>query len=426
MGVFEPAASTMRPKSRQSNRMDMHELAASRARKQFRLIGQGSGGGMVWADEFDVGERDESDGNKDEGHVARAALRLALKQDARSLTPQHANGQSILKEARFLKKAARKLADLPDEVFDGGFEVFIPKLYRFLEQGAQEWDALLPLLPSRFSSTGQALVCERVMPVMPRPGTELEFLTRKHGIRNGGMHDKLNQGCLFRPLLGRQSQRNIGINRTSIASTSTSIMTTTINTYPLYIDQIEELGLPARDYAEAMADALAFLLWAVGIDACGVEYALARPRPRSASSCMNSERPGRNFYDHRLGDYALWVLGFDRCQKLTMDSEGMDRAAEQFWQNAPYYPTPDFQCSRDGNLWEIFRDQFLLTSWDLLDSMSCHIQMLPELFIDKVTEIVGHSRDGNNSSSSSKSRSLTRSNSIVAANGQCLPIRAAL
>lgn len=172
-----------------------------------------------------------------------------------------------------------------------------------------------------------------------------------------------------------------------------------LRNYPLHIDQIEDLSLPADEYACAMADGLAFLLWVAEIDACDVEFVLARPRPRALHpddddvAYPNALPPDNNtFKSDSLGTHALWILDFDCCKKLPMTTEGVKMAAESFWRNDPYYPNPNARCEKDAALWSVFKNRFLETSAEMMmahkDEATRALE-LPGLLIARIVDTVG-------------------------------------
>lgn len=187
--------------------------------------------------------------------------------------------------------------------------------------------------------------------------------------------DKRNEHCLIRPYLGRRlaGERNSMLRSRAIS----------LRNYQLHLDQIEELGLPATEYAMAVADAFAFLLWAVRIDARDVGYVLARPRADS----LPSKTPRLGHYDFTLGSHALWILDFDCCKELSMDIVEVHRAAERFWRNDAYSRT-----SSAKRIWSSGRSSginSLRQSWSILRDKSESLQWLPELLIDRITDTVG-------------------------------------
>ncbi|KAH6617815.1 zinc finger protein-domain-containing protein [Chaetomium sp. MPI-SDFR-AT-0129] len=163
-----------------------------------------------------------------------------------------------------------------------------------------------------------------------------------------------------------------------------------------------------------MADALAFLLWDVQIDACDVEFVLAQARAlgclehtncREGKAIPSQDRPGSEtltFSSEVLGPHALWILDFDCCQPLSMSIEGVERAAECFWRNDPFYPGPGVKCERDMEIWEVFRDRFLGTSARILTLRDEATQKLPGQFISRVVETVGMYSKGTTLGTSNK------------------------
>jgi hypothetical protein len=101
----------------------------------------------------------------------------------------------------------------------------------------------------------------------------------------------------------------------------------------------------------------------------------------------------------------MWLLGFNQCQKMAMDDDGVKKAVEAYSLNDPYYPRPPQRLCKpqrgalpDENnptkllsiyegdeIWSAFRDRYLATSAELLkDSPGC--QHLPLVFIGRVME----------------------------------------
>ncbi|KAK4443831.1 zinc finger protein-domain-containing protein [Podospora aff. communis PSN243] len=253
--------------------------------------------------------------------------------------------------------------------------VNFPSHVGFLDAGATIWSDILRRLPVD-STPCEALISERIMP-LPRATRKLLVEQLWNGpVRVGEiesiLNDKRNEHCLVRPYLGRRRTR-----------TSTRRLNfIKLRNYLLHIDQIEELGLPAHEYASAMADALAFLLWFAEIDACDVEFVLARPRSGAA------EGSGNHFTTGPLGSCALWVLDFDCCKPLPMTTKGVQQAVEKFWRNDPYYPNPDTKCEEDASLWNTFKTCFLDTSAEIMASKPVGIRHLPEEFINRVVDSI--------------------------------------
>ena len=59
-----------------------------------------------------------------------------------------------------------------------------------------------------------------------------------------------------------------------------------------------------------------------------------------------------------FGEHSLWVLDFDLCRRMKIDSEGVVQAADAFWRNVPFYTRPN----KDPELWSVFREHYLQVS----------------------------------------------------------------
>lgn len=264
----------------------------------------------------------------------------------------------------------------------GGFQINIPRHIDFLPPTSPSWPQILPRMPEGFTSC-EALISERVMP-LPKPARHALLEKFWAGDAEPVLNDKRNEHCLIRPYLGRR-RAAAGARRSMFKSIS-------LRNYPLYVDQLEKLGLPTAEYATAMADALALLLWVVNIDACDVEFVLGRQRTPAVGvpvaepqACIGTQE----YTFGALGPHALWILDFDCCRDLSLDTEGINMAAERFWRNDPFYPNPDYKCPADQHLWEQFRDRFLETSGLILRDKGQHEQSLPGLLVARIVETIG-------------------------------------
>ena len=72
-----------------------------------------------------------------------------------------------------------------------------------------------------------------------------------------------DKGCLVRIYLGRRND-----------SRTMEPRNIRLRNFPLHVDEMERLGLDPKDYANAIAQALAFLHWKAGADANDVEFVL--------------------------------------------------------------------------------------------------------------------------------------------------------
>lgn len=236
------------------------------------------------------------------------------------------------------------------------------------------WQSLLPTLPVGYTACN-ALVSERIPPM---PLTTRQVLVEKYcpeSIRAEILADEKNDDCIIRPYLGRR-RRAINTARPRFEAFS-------LRNYPLHADQMEELGLDLILYAEAMAEALAFMHWSVGIDANDVEFVLAPDR------CVNHGTDDQAAYlpstssttcDGMLDEHCIWVLDFDCCRRISMDEKGVDMAVAAFYRNDPFYPKPH-QPGGDELSWGAFFARYLEFSGKLLDGRGPGIEQLPRDFI---------------------------------------------
>ena len=284
--------------------------------------------------------------------------------------------RSISNESRIHKLILSKAANVLS--LESSFRVNIPNSIRFMSPKAPAWDRIIPRLPRDFASC-EALLNERNVP-MSRSACRVIAQKFWDGDITLLLGDKRNEHCLIRPYLGRrQTEARKGKSRFI-----------NLRNYPLHMDQIEELDLPADEYAMAMADALLFLLWVVRVDASDVEFVLA---PSRVSSQMQVyPEPGNGSCDFTpgvLGRHSMWLLDFDCCRSLAMNKRGIEKATERFWRNDPYYPNPDCKSSEDERIWRVFKDRFLATSLGILRGEPEQIRELPEVLLARIEGTIG-------------------------------------
>lgn len=219
--------------------------------------------------------------------------------------------------------------------------------------------------------------------------------------------DKRNKHRLVRPYLGRRRPNLRGEEEGEGQPRRAIFKPVSLRNCPVHIDQLEKLGLNGKEYALAMADGLAFLLWVCELDAGDVEFLIARPRPvrYPGEDCIFG---GRAFRSSRsggiLGQHEMWILDFDCCKRIPMTPEGVNMAVERFWSNDPFYPNPGRgvgrRNERDEVLWKVFKERFLETSEKVMQ-LKCGLKggdgggegelqkSLPGRFLKRVEETAG-------------------------------------
>lgn len=192
----------------------------------------------------------------------------------------------------------------------------------------------------------------------------------------------------------------------------------------MYFDQMIDLELHVSFVAETMADALAVLHWKAQVDTRDVEFVLGGVPaddkalfPASLEELQDNSTPmlqhgqwshtssNSSVIDFKGQRVCMWLLGFNRCQDMTMDESGVKQAVDAYFVNDPYYPRPptNLRTPQSGALpetdsatellhlyedeenWSIFRDRYLTPSAELLKS-SVGLQNLPQVFISRVME----------------------------------------
>ncbi|KAF4580888.1 calcineurin-like phosphoesterase [Ophiocordyceps camponoti-floridani] len=220
----------------------------------------------------------------------------------------------------------------------------LPWCIEFLHaQDSFSWAPILAQMPAG-SRSCRALILERIPPF---PEIIRKVLIGKYCprlLQNAALDDVDNEDCLIRPYLGYRGGRPCqqGGNFS-------------LRDLPLYLDQMEELGLDQFHYANAMAEALAFLHWKAQVDGLGVEFVLAPNR-------TNPPNQGNGSF---LGDHTLWMLDFECCKPILTTAEGVDKAVDAFFMNDPYFPRPGLPGTVDDVLWRLFANTYLGSSLDL-------------------------------------------------------------
>lgn len=227
------------------------------------------------------------------------------------------------------------------------------------------WNARNAHFPDTYSPC-RTLITERI-PAMPLPVRQL--LIERYcpsGLTSFVSSNPADEDCLVRPYLGRRRLTRPLTSRFARFS---------LRNYALHVDQVEELGLYASQYARAMAEALAMMHWVARVDANDVEFVLAPPR-KGEEKCFQSQV---------IGDHCLWILDFDRCRDMALSEEGIEQACAAFFRNDPYYPRPGRGNDEDRRLWAVFRERFLEVSRGIFGKGNGDVRFA-EMLMDKIEQ----------------------------------------
>jgi hypothetical protein len=241
----------------------------------------------------------------------------------------------------------------------------IPECYQLVEASDTEWFASRAgRFPSNLSAC-RSLITERI-PAFPKDVRDrIVDLFCPQPLRATIKANPPDADCLVRLYLGRRRW----------ARTSSRFFS--LRNYPLHIDQVESLQLDPTGYAQVMAEALAMMHWIAHVDANDVEFVLAPPRSDHGSQVV--------FESKVLGSHVIWILDFDCCRNMSMDTAGLEQACTAFFKNDPFFPRPSSGNSADEALWVEFRKHFLEKSHEILgyDGACSH---LPGSLITMVEE----------------------------------------
>ncbi len=248
--------------------------------------------------------------------------------------------------------------------------VQVPQCFRFIEGTDSAWWSEHSIRFPEGPTARNVLQSERIPPL---PRVVRERLIAKYC--PAALIDEIkasvsNQNCLVRPYLGRRRHGADRPRRLEVFS---------LKNFPLHLDQMEQLKLNVKSYAETMAEALAMMHWMVGTDASDVEFVLAPPR--NPVQTPSDDESATSF----LGEHTMWMLDFDCCRPMPTDDEGVKKAVTAFFRNDPFFPRPCAEGSRDRELWEIFRSRYLQISSHILGD-DFQQRRLPDAFIKMIEE----------------------------------------
>ncbi|KAJ5945299.1 hypothetical protein N7516_005467 [Penicillium verrucosum] len=227
------------------------------------------------------------------------------------------------------------------------------------------WRENLRRFPKNTRKTGYLFQVQRILP-LPKPCREaLIRLYFPKTMHESALKDPDNKACLIRPYLGqRRGERELSNPALSLQN------------FPLYLDQIEELELEAIQLSEEMAIGLATIHWKACLDGMDMEFVLG-------SATTNGELPTvvENFktvapFDIPAGDFKrrqvhLWMLDFDKADQLCLHVKESwksccDKMVTAVTANDPYFPNPAATGTLEEKLWDTFERAYLLAASNLL------------------------------------------------------------
>lgn len=286
--------------------------------------------------------------------------------------------RSIHNEQAVQARVNERLAELSESSF------LVPLCYGYLPKADNAWSKLLPGFPSGYEACS-AMVSDTIQPISALARKEIVDRYCPANVRAQISSGSKNRHCLLRLYLGRRRQPGQLNSRRRFFS---------LRNFPLHMDQVEELELPAAGYARVMARGLAFMNWAVGIDGNDVEFVLALQRPQSIIASSSQQ-----IWDSPLiGQHSMWLLDFDCCPEITL-KDCVDQIARSFWRNDPYFPRPHGESLADQTLWKEFSEEYERASVEMIPNGPLgeklrDLVIEPESLVTRVLERIKGSRDG--------------------------------
>ncbi|KAF0324304.1 hypothetical protein GQ607_008478 [Colletotrichum asianum] len=177
------------------------------------------------------------------------------------------------------------------------------------------------------------------------------------------LENKENDACLARLYLGRRRR-----------STLHAQGKFSLRNFELTLDKMELLGLDAMQFVAPIAEALAVVHWKAGSDGRDIEFVLGGPSERRISAEGFRVLDG-NVHTQRVTTWrkagtvdgiagleqrsvCVWLLDFNQCSRIKADAQGVQMAADAYWDNDPYYPRPTKHGDNDSTEGKIWRAQF--------------------------------------------------------------------
>ncbi|VUC20958.1 unnamed protein product [Clonostachys rosea] len=230
---------------------------------------------------------------------------------------------------------------------------------------------------------GPIICLERIMPLPKVIRENLIRLYFEPGNQEAALADKANKSCLCRPYLGCRSSE--------IAPDKREKELQTLQNFPLYLNQLEDLGVEPLTIAQDMALGLAAGHWAAYANMLDVEYVIgSRPstspetllaldadeqalRSRSSHRRVRDMRPREIRTSFRNRALQLWMIDFNKVTLLepslghSYHAEIRQLVSDTRATDGPYYPRALPKTEADWKLWIAFAQTYISASKIILN-----------------------------------------------------------
>ncbi|KIW90355.1 uncharacterized protein Z519_09000 [Cladophialophora bantiana CBS 173.52] len=260
----------------------------------------------------------------------------------------------------------------------------VPRAHTFHGPEAREfWTAILSRFPKGDQTKDAVFYVERILsvPELTREALIRQFYQEDRQIQHDVFSNLPNKDCLARVYIDANNPN------TSLYNSSD-----TLRNFPLYLDQAKMIGLDVNAFAEEMAMGLAILHWQAQIDAQDTEFVIGSSTSKGFSleylGDEPTEIPVSSGDDFTQRETHLWMLDYDKCSNIDLDSE--DPSSEVVRKclvavtgNDPYFPHPHL----DPDLWRRFRKAYLKASEIIIRTrqrrLKRHVAKLPAMFLEQ-------------------------------------------
>lgn len=216
------------------------------------------------------------------------------------------------------------------------------------------WDKNTARFPSDDDEVGYLFFVQRIPALQETTRTALIQRYFPLQYQDEAMKDPENKACLVRPYLGqRRGAREINNPQD------------TLQNFPLYLDQLEEIGLDIKQYAIEMALGLAAVHWQACIDGMDMEFVIGSASPTLDPTTISIIPDFQNIEPFSIPAGSntdrrpthLWVLDFDKAEALDYINEWDESRAKlvtAVTANDPYFPNPASEGTTEREVWDVF------------------------------------------------------------------------
>lgn len=271
--------------------------------------------------------------------------------------------EALWNDANLTSLAYHAVADAKStvaEIFPSQSVPRVPGIYGWVSDEEKEtwWKDNLHRFPKSENKIGSVFIVQRILPLpkVSRKAIIEQYFPVEH--QQQAIMDQENKACLVRPYLGqRRGQRELENPPISLLN------------YPLYLDQMEQIGLDIAQYSKEMAIGLAIIHWKAFLDGMDMEFVIGSAAlTLEVTSVIKSFNyikpfsiPSASF---RRRQTHLWMLDFDKATQLDMKTWKSARAklVVAVTANDPYFPNPAASGKTESLAWGVFEDAYLRTA----------------------------------------------------------------